>query len=169
MVHIMPKLAIYVPKKEMKEIERWRKRINFSQVFMRALRREINDRSRVPESEAEQLVVAALHYKRKLSDNSKSLVDYGYRLGSQHVVGCQLTPESIRRILEIADFDSVTADDISAIDEAVGADLASMDKMRKEQGIDAESHPTWKHEVYRGYVKGVLDAWKQVCEAMKTI
>lgn len=168
-VRIMPKLAIYVPKKAMKEIERWRKRINFSQVFMRALHNEINDRSRILDSDSDQLSAAALHYKRKLSDGSKPLVDYGHQLGSQHVIQCQLSPETIRRILEITDFETVTTEDISAIDQTVGADLKSVDKMRKEQGIDAESHPTWKNEVYRGYVKGVSDAWKQVCEAMKTI
>ena len=33
----MPNLAIYVSKKEMRHIDRWRKKINFSRVFMRAL------------------------------------------------------------------------------------------------------------------------------------
>ena len=41
--HRMPKLAIYVPKKAKKEIDRWRKRINFSQMFMRALEGEIRE------------------------------------------------------------------------------------------------------------------------------
>ena len=46
MVPTMPKLAIYVPKKAKKEIDRWRKRINFSQVFMRALENEIRELQR---------------------------------------------------------------------------------------------------------------------------
>ena len=65
----MPKLAIYVPKKDMRQIEKWRKKINFSRVFMRALLAEIRERERAgkPSKKGEkQMVEAAAHYRQEL-------------------------------------------------------------------------------------------------------
>ena len=82
----MPKLAIYVPKKDMKELDKWRKTINFSQVFMMALMDEIHQRSRTPAAGADQLTAAAQHYRRELAGSASPMVDLGYQLGSRKVL-----------------------------------------------------------------------------------
>jgi hypothetical protein len=162
----MPKLAIYVPKKDMREIERWRKRINFSQVFMKALSQEIRDRSRMVEAPEEKVAAAADYYKRKLAEGSASLVDVGYSLGAGHVVECQLAPETIRGLLEIEELDSLTTGDLTAIEAAIGKDKKTVADLLQEQGYSDESHPMWRVAFYQGYVRGVTEAWKQVCEQM---
>ena len=66
----MPKLAIYVTKKAKKEIDRWRKTINFSQVFMRALEHEIRGRERSLAADDSELAPAARHYRQQMSSHS---------------------------------------------------------------------------------------------------
>ncbi|OHB81105.1 MAG: hypothetical protein A2W31_15035 [Planctomycetes bacterium RBG_16_64_10] len=163
----MPKLAIYVPKKDMREIEKWRKKINFSRVFMQALRREIADRSRFVEAREEQVAVAAAYYRRRLMEDSARLVDIGYRLGSRHVMDCRLAPETIRRLLEIDDLETAQPEDLVAVEQALGKGIDEVNQLARQHGFDEASHPAWRLAVYRGYLTGVAAAWKRVCEYMQ--
>ncbi len=165
----MPKLAIYVPKKEMREIEKWRKKINFSKIFMTALLKEIRERSRTAKGTKDELAAAAAFYKRKLSENSQSLVDFGFEVGSKHVIGCRLSPDVIRRVLEIEEFDTADSEAIKVIEGAIGSELRLANEHIQKHGYTERSHPTWRHEIFRGYVKGVAAAWKRVCDEMESV
>ncbi len=98
----MPKLAIYVPKEEMREIERWRTRLNFSKIFLRAVQREIREQSRDFAADEDDLAKAANHYRRLLADDDATLVDAGHALGVEQVLKCKLTPKQIRRALPLS-------------------------------------------------------------------
>ena len=165
----MPKLAIYVPKKDMREIEKWRKKINFSKVFMRALFQEITERSRDFEAPKDKLTTAARHYKDKLVESSESLVEFGYRLGSKHVLDCRLVPDTIMQLLDVGEADSLTSENIVAIEKTMGQDLKSAEAFSQEQGCDERSHPTWRNAICEGYLKGVAAAWTRVCEQMRAM
>ena len=165
----MPKLAIYVPKREMREIEKWRKKINFSQVFMSALLKEIRERSRIVTGNADELTAAAAFYRRKLAENSHNLVDFGFELGSKHVIGCCLSPDAIRRLLGLQELESADSESIQLIETGMASDMQLMNEHAQKQGYTEHTHPRWKLEVYRGYVKGVAAAWKRVCEEMESV
>jgi len=164
----MPKLAIYVPKPAMREIERWRHQINFSQVFMRAITEEIHQRSRAVEGGDEKWAAAAAFYRRKLAENSASLVDFGYQLGGQHILDCRLSPETIRRLLAIEPLDASRQQDWEAIEEAIGSDGSKLEARAQQLGVDDLSHPTWRTAIARGYLAGVAAAWKRVCDQIRS-
>ena len=166
----MPKLAIYVPKKEMRVIEKWRDEINFSQVFMRALMQEISERSRRVRAQRGQVTAAAKYYQRTLSEASQPLVDFGHKLGARHVLQCRLSPELVLRLAAIArprKTDAMQSDDVATIETAIGRDSKCIDDYANQQGYDEQCYPTWRLAVYRGYLGGVGDAWKRVCEKMR--
>ncbi len=163
----MPKLAIYVPKEEMRQIEKWRKRINFSQVFMRALAVEIRERSRGARASGDQVAAAADFYKRKLAANCQPLEDAAFQLGSKHVLDCRLSPEQILRINGLADAESLSKDDVAELEGAIGDDKKNIDAAFKKLDLDEQSFPAWRQVAHRGYAKGVAAAWKQVCERMR--
>ena len=162
----MPKLAIYVPKKDLRVIEKWRKKINFSKVFMRALSDEIRDRSRVVDTDDAKLTAAAEYYRRKLADGSEPLIDFGHQLGSRHVIDCQLSPDSIRQVMKIKESETWQPEDVAAIEETIGDDLQTIDDLLTKNDYDEQSRATWRHVVYRGYLQGVAAAWQRVCEHM---
>ena len=86
-----------------------RKKLNFSQIFMKALRQEIRERSRLLKAPDEQLARAAQHYRQALTDDSGSLVDIGFELGCTHVLQCALSPAVIRRLWMANDAETLRA------------------------------------------------------------
>jgi len=165
----MPKLAIYVPKPQMRELEKWRKKINFSQVFTRAVMQEIRDRTRLTEESADDVANAARHYKRLLSSSagSEEVVAAGHRLGTRHVLDCHLSPEVLRRLMDCNEH--LSDDDVEAIEKAIGDDKKSLTDVLQDEGHNDDSYPTWRFDAYRGYLKGVADAWQRVREQMKAL
>lgn len=168
----MPKLAIYVPKKEMREIDKWRKKINFSKIFMQALKQEIRERTRTSESlPQDKLSAAARHYKQKLIEGSASVADFGYELGSQEILDCQLTPEVIHQLVEIGE---QTAGDLGDeqqryIEKSLKNCRAAIEAFCREHSIDEQTNPAWRDALYRGYLKGITVVWEQVCREMKSM
>ena len=77
----MPKLAISDPKKAKKEIDRWRKRIKFSQVFMRGLKNEIREFQMAIDADDSQLTTVAQHYRRRLAGDRDALVSLAHAEG----------------------------------------------------------------------------------------
>lgn len=164
----MPKLAIYVPKNRMKDIERWRRRINFSQVFMDALAREIREQTRAAELDKDKLAAAARHYQRELAANCQPLVDCGFKLGSEHVADCRLKLPMIERLTSIVEPDALSSKEIKLVEDALGSESRQVTEYAAEHGYDDKSHPTWRTIVYGGYLRGVSAAWQQVCEKMRS-
>ena len=167
----MPKLAIYVPKKDMRQIERWRKEINFSQVFMKAVLAEIRQKERWSgaSGDNEQVASAAEFYRRKLvEEGGDGIVEYGHSIGLKHVLECRLSPVVIRRMVEIHRSDELGKKASADVAEAVGEDLKEADALAERGGYDPTSQPAWRSALYRGYVSGVASAWEKVCEQMKS-
>jgi hypothetical protein len=161
----MPKLAIYVPKQDMREIERWRKKLNFSQIFMTALRREIQERSRTMEVSGGQLSRAAEFYRKSLEEDSGCLLDAGYQLGVSSVLGCRLTVPSIRSVLMLDAGMPLSAADVEVVCRALG-DADALNRLAQEHGVQSATDPTWRELICRGFAKGVADTWEKVCERM---
>ena len=111
----MPILAIYIPKKNMKLIEKWRKQVNFSKIFMAALDREVKNRSRKVGTKKDKIAMAAEHYKTRLVEDSTVLVDFGYQLGVDDVLECRLETETINKLLNVSEFDDLATDDIPLV------------------------------------------------------
>lgn len=167
----MPKLAIYVPKKDMRQIEKWRKKINFSRVFMRALLAEIHERERASKSprkgEGRQVAEAAAHYRQEIvAQGSVALEDEAYRLGFNRIILCQLPAEFIRAMLPLQDKDEWSSDDRKQVKESLGDDQGRLFDVAREQGFDDSSRPVWETSMLRAYVKGIAEAWRRVCEEM---
>ena len=162
----MPKLAIYVPKKEMKLIDKWRKRINFSQVFMRALQKEIQQQTQKVKGGQDQWTRAAKYYRQMMTDSSQAVVDFGFDLGSRHVLDCQLSPETILRLHELSKREALTSQDFALIKSEIDGDREGIDRFLNDKGYDVNTFPIAREELCRGYVRGVADAWKKVCEKM---
>ena len=118
----MPKLAIYIPKKDMREIDKWRKKINFSRIFMQALHKEIRELSHEAKSPQDKVAAAARFYKEKLIEKSGDLLEFGNQLGRDKVMECKLSPEVILQIVEIREHDSLDADDTAVIEKALKSD-----------------------------------------------
>lgn len=163
----MPKLAIYVPKRDMREIDKWRKKINFSQIFMQALMREIEERSRVVSGSDEKVSRAARHYRSKLEDGHQHLSDFGFRLGSDAVLNCRLSPEIILRLQQVGDVDCPTESDHEAIEQALRGCREQIDEFAQRHKIKDETHPLWRAAITSSYLKGVGAAWKRVCAQMR--
>ena len=162
----MPKLAIYVPKKEMRKIERWRKRLNFSQIFMRALHKEIQEQSRVVKADNDQIAKAAAYYKQMMAESSQSLLDFMHTLGGDQVLSCQHTPADIRRLVDLRDEDSLSQGDERFAMEMYEVDRARIDEFLRENGYNAQAVAATRPEICRAYLQGVATAWEQVCERM---
>lgn len=165
----MPKLAIYIPKRDMREIEKWRKKINFSQVFMQALMREIAHRSRSVSADDDKVSAAARHYRKKLASNQQPLVDFGFQSGSDDVLECRLAPETILRLQRIEDSDDPSSADQHEIEKALGDHKAKIADFAAQHQIDESTHPLWRTSICSGYVNGVAAAWKRVCEEMRDV
>jgi hypothetical protein len=162
----MPKLAIYIPKKDMRELDRWRKKINFSQVFMTALRREIRDQTRNSSAPSDELARAAVHYRRSLAEEVGSVGDTAYQLGSADVLQCRLTVPVIRSLLELANLETLSADEIESTVEAMGGNEA-LEAIAEKHGVDDRTDLTWRELACRNYIKGVVDVWAQVRERIR--
>lgn len=162
----MPKLAIYIAKKDMKTIEKWRKQVNFSKIFMTALDREIRERSRTVTAKQDKLAAAAEHYKARLAKDSGALIDFGYQLGVNDVLECRLATEVITKLLQVEDFEQLSADDVALVKQAIGDHANEIDQFGPTHGYQDQTHPTWRVAVYEGYGKGVAAAWSKVCEQM---
>ena len=166
----MPKLAIYVPKKDMRQIEKWRKKINFSRVFMRALMAEIREleRAKKPSKKSEkQMAEAAAHYRQELvAQGSVALDDEAYQLGFNQVIQCRLSAESIRAMLPLQQKDEWSSEDHEQVKESLGVDQETLQKVAREQGFDDTSRAVWETSVLRAYVNGITEAWRRVCEEM---
>lgn len=162
----MPKLAIYVPKREMKKIDRWRKKLNFSQIFMQALAREI-DRQSQPRAAGARLAAAAAHYGEQLSGDLSHLRAFGIKLGAADVMDCRLTIPEIKAILGL-----VETDDGKKVIPAQARDGAwkhhkkVISSFGEKQKIDDIHHPGWRRSLHDGYVEGVQSAWDEVCRVM---
>jgi hypothetical protein len=165
----MPKLAIYVPKKDMREIEKWRRKINFSQVFMRALGQEIRRQSRKPTAAKDKISAAAAFYRGQLAENSEPLVDFGYQLGTDHVVNCRLTAATIGKLVALKDAEMLDEQQTKLVKKSLGDAHIVVDKFCDDHGFDQRAYPNRQLAVYRGYLAGVADAWQEVCKHMKSV
>lgn len=166
----MPKLAIYVPKRDMRQIEAWRKKINFSKVFMKALMAEIRAMERSTKrttSDQGQLARAAEYYQcEMIEEGADVLVDRGFALGRQHVLDCRLSATTIRQLLKIDSADRLSTAESAQVVELLGDAMRGVDQLAEKHGFDDTSRPLWEQAVYRGYLKGVAAAWQEVCEQM---
>ncbi|MFV2066510.1 MAG: hypothetical protein ACC645_05980 [Pirellulales bacterium] len=98
---------------------------------------------------------------------SPTPLDFGHQLGTRHVLKCQLAPDTIRNLLELQGRERFDSNHIATIENALGADLAELDKLAApKEKLDRQSHPAWRVAVYRGYVAGVADTWRQICHRM---
>ena len=165
----MPKLAIYVPKQAKKQIEKWRKTINFSQVFMRALEGEIRERQRSLEVGDDQLTAAARHYRRQLTANADALVDLGHQLGTRLVLDCQLEPDTIHRLVGLAARAELSPEDRGVVEEVLGKQARKLAEEAGGLGYHEQSHPGFQADLYRGVVLGVTAAWERVCAEMNQL
>ena len=159
----MPKLAIYVPKDEMKKIDRWRKKINFSRVFMRALAREI-ERQSSPAPDNDKLAAAAMHYGRELASDLTPIRQLGVQLGTADVVECRLTKQQVYVVLGLDDGKPKKRE--LACLEALKDHKKAIDATWKKSHRDESKHPGWKRELVDGYIDGVRSAWDEVCRVM---
>ena len=167
--HRMPKLAIYVPKKAKKEIDRWRKRINFSQMFMRALEGEIRELQRAVDADDSQLTAAAQHYRRQMVDDREVVVSLGHTEGARLVLECQLDPEAIQTLVKWSEEPELDGKQRDRIAELLGKDGDALRKSVKTLGYRPETHPGLDNDLFRGVVRGVTDAWGRVCEQMNQL
>lgn len=163
----MPKLAIYVSKQDMKAIERWRKRINFSKVFIRAVFEEIRRLERLAGAPEGKVAAAAEYYRGKLSESAGPVAEFGFELGSSHVLDCRLSPETIRQLLELKCQEAVGEKQRKIVDKAIGDDMHRVNQCAQEHGFHDEQFPTWRDAVYRSYLSGVAAAWERVCAKMR--
>ena len=165
----MPKLAIYVPKKAKKQIEKWRKTINYSQIFMRALESEIHERQRSLEAGSDLLTAAARHYRRRLTESADALLDLGHQLGTRLVLECRFEPETIHRLAELTTRKELSLQDREMIETELGKQADQLIEEAAGLGYHEQSHPGFRADLYRGVVLGVAAAWKQVCEEMNQL
>ena len=165
----MPKLAIYVPKQAKKEIDRWRKRINFSQVFMRALENEIRELERAVEADDSQLTAAAQHYRRQMADDREVVISLGHAEGARLVLECRLDQEAIQTLVKWSEEPELDGQQRGRIGELLDKDGDALRKSAKKLGYRPESHPGLEGDLFRGVVRGVTGAWGRVCEQMNQL
>lgn len=160
----MPKLAIYVPKKEMRAIDAWRKKINFSQVFMRALQEEIARQSRrTAPLPADRLTAAAEHYRQQLQETEGAVQEHGFSCGQADVLECRLPAPSIREVIGLAEGDPEVCQQVF---ELLGPQAKEVEAFAASLGHTDQTAPTWRDAFCRGYQEGVESAWRQVCARM---
>lgn len=162
----MPKLAIYVPKQEMREIERWRKTLNFSRIFMKALRQEIQRRTQLAGVGGDEVAKAAEHYRQLLADDDHGPEELGHQLGRTHVLECKLTPSEIRSVLRLQGRSDWTEDEEKLVRRLAGG-KNQLSQMATNREWTQQSHPTWEASLLNGYVEGVAAAWERVCEHLR--
>ena len=163
----MPKLAIYVSKQDMKSIERWRKRINFSRVFISAVFEEVRRLERTADAPEGKLAAAADYYRSKMTEGASPMTDFGFELGTVQVLECQLSPEAIRRLLELRTMGFDAAEERKALEQSLAGGLGKLERFAKEHGFTDESYPTWREAAYQGYLDGIASAWEKVCVKMR--
>ena len=164
----MPKLAIYVSKQDMKSIERWRKRINFSKVFIHAVFEEIRRLERSADTPEDKLAAAADYYRSKLTSSAGPQHDFGFELGAAQVLDCDLEPETIRKLLD-SDSRGVDGGSAKQVLAALGKNAAKVEEYGRQHGLDDKTNPAWRSAVYGGYLDGVAAAWDKVCAHMRDV
>ena len=160
----MPKLAIYVPKQEMKKIDRWRKKINFSRVFMQALSREIERKSRDLAVDGDRVAAAAAFYGNKLANDLGPVRKFGSELGSEDVIECRLSATDIQRI--VAAPSDQTEQGWQVVETATQRHMRRIKKFAEQQKMGDLTNPGWRSHVFEGYVEGVRATWEEVCAVM---
>lgn len=163
----MPKLAIYVSKKDMKSIDRWRKRINFSKVFIAAVFDEVRRLERAADAPDSQVAAAAEYYRNKMTQSAGPLADCGFQIGAAAVLECKLTPQAIHRLLEIRAGGFEQAQDREQVEQSLACEQRQIEQFAKDHGFVDDSYPRWRDAAYRGYLDGVAAAWEKVCEKMR--
>jgi len=166
----MPKLAIYIPKKEMKLIDKWRKRLNYSQIFMQALQKEIERIGRSADSSVVQehdrrIADAADYYRPCVAREPVSLGQFAYEMGWNHVMNCQIARDQLHVLVALEGSEELTPAQFRLIKHEVGADLTQVDQFMEENAINARSQIV-REEFGRGYVHGVAEAWRKVAALM---
>lgn len=162
----MPKLAIYVPKQEMKKIDRWRKKINFSRVFMQALAREIKRQSQ-PATGNDKLAAAAVHYGQQLSDDLSPVREFGVQLGTADVMDCRLTMPEIQAILRLIESSVAEKKDLEDVRQrCLKQHRKKIMDFAAKRSMDDVKHPGWRPHLLDGYAEGVQTAWDEVCRVM---
>lgn len=163
----MPKLAIYVPKAEMKLIEKWRKRLNYSQIFMKALQEEIRRQRAKKESTrrkssaaASDVVRAANFYKSRLNQSDESLDELGKRMAREQVLACSIPVDVVQQLVRLCDKDELTRDDMLLIKRQIehtslAADARLNDFDTKSEDMEAFS---------RAYLQGTADTWQEITQ-----
>src|SRR5262245_39779055 len=75
------KLSIYVPDERAGDIERWRERLNFSQLFLQSLDSEIATRAQASEVKGKDMKAVIERLKREISEAQDEGRGFGYREG----------------------------------------------------------------------------------------
>jgi len=165
----MPKLAIYVPKSDMKQIERWRKKINFSRVFMRALMTEIREREQAEKSsEPDRLTQAVAHYRQQLSEEgSEQLHDRAFEMGFAAVLDCRFSADVLRRISKLSEQDEWAEADWTFLCEMAEGDHQKLLERAEQASLDSSGSTIWETAAMRGYAKGIQQGWQQVCDQLE--
>ena len=160
----MPKLAIYVPKAEMKLVEKWRKRLNFSRIFMQALHAEIERQQakrkghRSP-SAADDVVRAAEFYQAQLNEPSETLEQLGKRVAREQILSCAVQVDIVQKLVEMCDQDALSAEDMTLIKRQIEKTFVAADKRLHGTGNKplADAFAT-------AYVQGIAEAWQEISE-----
>ena len=160
----MPKLAIYVPKAEMKLVEKWRKRLNFSRIFMKALHAEIERQQaekggrRPSTTTAAEVAVAAKFYKSQLNEPAESLEQLGKRTAREQILACTLPVDVVQQLTALCDQDVLSPEDMRFIKRQVEKTPAAADKRlhgndQKRPDVDAFA---------RAYLQGIAKTWQEI-------
>ena len=122
---------------------------------------------RTAKTPTEKLAAAAAHYRGQLSRGGEDLIDFGYRLGADQVLECQLATDAIQQLVAIPDPMELSKEDRELCEKSLQVAHREIERFCKKNGHDDDSNPAWRQSLYQGYLQGVSETWQQICEKIK--
>lgn len=162
----MAKIGVYVPNDRMKDIEQWRKALNFSQLFMEAFDRAVAaqaDLTKVKDREMKSLV-------ERLKRDADKTFELGWKAGAKLGRSWALNDARLSHLRNIAegkeDFNGDSSDARNFL--YFHYESKGYSRSPDEEHADFERDMYDDSQVYReGFNRGFIEAVKHVWEDIK--
>jgi hypothetical protein len=162
----MAKIGVYVPDERMKDIERWRDKINFSRVFMEAFDRAIVAETTLTSVKGKDMKALIARLKKE----TNGTFEHAWKLGAKEGREWALNHANYGHLRQIGEGEmSFDKPDSNVMGLLYGRYEAHYFRTEEDQQAEMELERFGDAETYRrGFNRGFVDAVKQVWDEIKT-
>ena len=163
----MPKVGVYVPDERMKDIERWRDKMNFSQLFMEAFDRAVAAQSQLSKVKGKEMKGVVERLKRE----AEGTFERGWKAGLSCGSEWARKHARISHLREIAEgeltFGPRPSDVMSFLRYYYEWHYMETpeDELEEEQLDRSQDSDTYRQGFNRGFTDGAKHLWDEIKDA----